>query len=363
MHAVGLVRRPSLLFVPVSGPVGTGEYVRSYTIAEGFQAKHPDARIRFVLSRHAPVAKSCPFETVLLDRSPTHETAALTELLERDPPDVTVFDNAGRMAALRAARRAGSRVVWISRRPKLRWKAFRAHCLPLLDEHWIAFPRFLEGDIGPWEQAKLRLFGDVQVRFLGAVFTPTNAARRRTLLERLGLDEDGYALLTPGGGGQRGHGPQAPEIFAHAAERVAERTGVPVVITTGLNASDSPPLGNGVRRVPELAPGELPDLMSSARALALNGGTTLTQALALGKTAVSAPVASDQHRRVRLCGRRGVVIPASLHEGDIAAGLEALLTDDGLRDDMTRRIAEVDVDNGREGAVAALDELLARGRA
>jgi hypothetical protein len=108
--------QPRILFVPVSGAFGMGEYARSLSIARGCIEQWPEAQLHFVVSRQAPYAGSVPFPATLLDSSPTFHSKAVIELMETFQPTVVVFDNAGRTAQLRAARRRGARVVYISPR-------------------------------------------------------------------------------------------------------------------------------------------------------------------------------------------------------------------------------------------------------
>jgi hypothetical protein len=47
---------PRVLFVPVSGPYGMGEFARCSAIARGVLARWPGASVHFLVSRHAPYA-------------------------------------------------------------------------------------------------------------------------------------------------------------------------------------------------------------------------------------------------------------------------------------------------------------------
>src|ERR1700692_3888941 len=105
---------PRLLFVPVSGAFGMGEYARSLAIAQGAAERWPRASIRFILSRAAPYAAQSPFPRTLLASSPTFHSAAVIEIMNNWRPDIVIFDNAGRTALLRAAQQLGARVVYIS---------------------------------------------------------------------------------------------------------------------------------------------------------------------------------------------------------------------------------------------------------
>ena len=180
----------------MSGPAGTGEYVRCLTIARAALSRWPRLDIGFVLSRHAPYLASVPFPVHPIDGSPTRHTAAVNDILDRVRPHVAVFDNAGRTAQLAHARRVGARTVYISRRPGKRRKAFRLRWLRLLDQHWIAFPAFIDGPLGAWERMKLRLFPGVEVVYLGAVYSESIPERRAELLRGLGLAGRPYVLFS-----------------------------------------------------------------------------------------------------------------------------------------------------------------------
>ena len=50
-----------LLFIPVSGPRGMGEYARAIAIATAVAQRWPNVEIRFALSRRAAYAAETPF--------------------------------------------------------------------------------------------------------------------------------------------------------------------------------------------------------------------------------------------------------------------------------------------------------------
>src|ERR1019366_10046817 len=105
----------------------------------------------------------------LRDSSPTFHSTAVIDVLEKLQPNVVIFDNAGRTAQLRAARRLGARVVYISARRRQRRKAFRWHWMRLIDEHWIAYPEFIAGPLGFFEKLKLQMVGRPIVRYLDVI--------------------------------------------------------------------------------------------------------------------------------------------------------------------------------------------------
>src|SRR5260221_8521653 len=181
---------PRLLFVPVSGAFGMGEYARSLAIAQGAAERWPRASIKFILSRASPYAYQSPFPAVLLASSPTFHSATVIEIMNSWRPDVVIFDNAGRTAQLRAARELGARVVYISARRRQRNKAFRVSWMRLIDEHWIAYPEFIAGELKFMERLKRKLLGRPAVRYLDVVLTRT----RESPASRLGIAPDSLLM-------------------------------------------------------------------------------------------------------------------------------------------------------------------------
>ena len=349
------------LFVPWSGPTGTGEFVRSLTIAQCLQSRWPELRVRFVLNRHAPYAGRVPFETHFIDDSPTYSTSEVQRILREDPPSAVVFDCAGRAAALSTAREGGSRVVYISRRPGRRRKAFRRRGLTNLDQHWMAFPAFIDRPLGVLERLKLWMHPSVEVVFLGSVFHESEPTRRAALRKKLGLDGRPFVLFSPGGGGTRGKGPQAPDVFALAALRVTAEAKVGAVVVAGQNYEGELGSSNGVTLLRSLRNDEIIDLIHDARVAVVNGGTTLPQVLAHGRASVAVPLATDQHRRIRRCHRRGLTWAAPLDVAGIAERVLRLVGDDFERSAMEQRVRAAGVGNGLGAAVDSLSRLLRDG--
>jgi len=330
-----------------------GEYARSLAIANAVSRRWQDADIRFVLSRQAPYAADTPFPATLLASSPTFHTAAVIELLTTLRPDVVIFDNAGRTAQLRAARRVGARVVYISARPRQRRKAFRWRWMRLIDEHWIAYPEFIAGRLRLFERLKLKLLRRPTVRHLDVILSRAEPAQRAAILARAGVAADSYVLVVPGGGTGHPGARDAVSRFAAAARSLA--AGVPIVFVGGTAAaSDSNwhPLG-------ALPQADLAELMRSARLIVANGGSTLLQAIACGKACVAVPIAQDQAQRVRRCVAAGVAVGANLDAANIAQTVARLLQNEPQRSALARSAAELGLADGVELAVRALGDLLA----
>jgi hypothetical protein len=382
--APGPRRPPRFLFVPVSGRYGMGEYARSVAIAHAASRRWPGAAIQFVLSREAPYAADAPFPATLLTSSPTFHSAAVIELLEKWRPDVVIFDNAGRTAQLRAARRSGARVVYISARRRQRGKAFRWRWMRLIDEHWIAYPQFIAGPLGLFENLKLKMIGRPIVRYLDVILSRADPVQRGAALSRIGCGAGTYVLLVPGGG--TGH-PGAHDAVGQflAAARVLAARGVATVYVgpSGARTTDAAVAGAGdagssdagtsgaggadagdpveqpnLHLLGSLPQAELADLMRSARLIVTNGGSTLLQGVACGSACVAVPIAKDQIERTRRCVAAGVAAAAALDSVSMVEAVEQLLQHEPQRAALAGRAAGLALADGIEVAIRALVELV-----
>jgi UDP:flavonoid glycosyltransferase YjiC (YdhE family) len=353
-------REPKILFVPVSGTYGMGEYARSLAIAAGASRRWRGAAIHFVLSRDAPYAADVPYPATLLASSPTFHSAAVIELIERFRPEIVIFDNAGRTSQLRTAQRLGARVVYISARARQRRKAFRYRWMRMIDEHWIAYPEFIAGGLGFTERLKLKVLGRPAVRYLDVVLSATDPLRREAVLSRAGCLAGSYVLVVPGGGtGHPGTGDAIGQFIA-AARTLAAR-GVATVYVGPRHAGTAAAEGRHEPNWHHLGPlpqADLAELMRSARLIIANGGSTLLQAIACGGACIAVPIAKDQAERTRRCVAAGVAVTAALDAASILQTAEHLLQNEGVRTALARRAADLGLADGVELAVQALDRLI-----
>jgi glycosyltransferase involved in cell wall biosynthesis len=346
---------PRLLFIPVSGVYGTGEYARSLAIARAASRRFEGAAIHFILSREAPYAADAPFPATLLPASPTFHSAAVIEVLEKWRPDVVIFDNAGRTAQLRAAHRLGARVVYISARRRQRRKAFRWHWMPLIDEHWIAYPEFIAGGLGFIERLKLKIAGRPVVRYLDVVLAQGDLKSRGAVLSRAGCEAGAFVLVVPGGG--TGHpGADDAAIQFMAAARALAASGVATVWVGPLGTSTA---GRNWHPLGPLPQAELAELMRAAHLIIANGGSTLLQAIACGNACIAAPIAKDQAERIRRCVAAGVAVAATPNAASLVQAAQRLLQNEPQRAALADRARRLGLADGVEVAMQALGGLIA----
>jgi predicted glycosyltransferase len=347
---------PRILFVPVSGTFGMGEYARCLAIARAASRRWQDAAIRFVLSRRAPYAADAPFPATLLSSSPTFHSAAVIELIETWRPDVVIFDNAGRTAQLRAAHASGARVVYISARRRQRRKAFRWHWMRLIDEHWIAYPEFIAGPLKFFERLKLRMVGRPAVRYLDVILSRADPAQRGPILSRTGCGAGTYVLVIPGGGtGHPGADAAVGEFMAAARALAARGTPTVYVGPGAATGSDHEPNWHHLAPLPQA---DLAELMRSARLIVANGGSTLLQAIACGSACIAVPIAKDQFERTRRCVAAGLAVAATHGAAGIVQAAERLLQNEPQRAALAARAAQQRLADGVEVAIRALSDLL-----
>lgn len=350
---------PRLMFAPVSGPRGMGEFARCLAIARAAADRWPAASIRFLLSREAPYAAGLPFP---VDPLPASVTLAPTEAgaaIAAFRPQVVVFDNAGRTRLLAAAARVGARIVYVSSRTRQRRRGFRLRWMRRIDEHWIAYPERLVGALGPLERAKLGLFGRPRVRFLDSVLPPADAARAASLLEAAadgrGCAAWPQAVVVPGGGSVHPGAEDLPARFAAAARTLAD-AGVRTALVAGpaFRAAVEPGAGLAIIRGADVA--ALRALLERADVVVANGGDTLVQALVLGRACVALPIAADQRERVRRCLSLGIIEAPAADE--LARTSLALLRSPQRRDALRQPIAALGWRDGMPEALDALERLI-----
>jgi hypothetical protein len=322
---------PRVLFVPVSGPSGMGEFARARGLAEAVAARWPQVEMHFLLHRDAPYAAACRFPTTLIPTSPTLCDAEVIDAIRAFKPGVVVFDNAGRTAALKAARAAGAKVIYVSSRGRQRYKAFRLRWMRLLDDHWISYPPSIAGALSGFERLKQRVAGRPQLRFLDAVVAPPDEAAATALLPTMPAPD---LVIVPGGGSAFHDSAMTPAQFARWGEALAAH-GHRVVFVAGPSFTGEVAVSERLQLLRGVGGGALMALLRRSRLVLVNGGDTLLQALALGRPCVAVPIAGDQAARIARCvAAGGVEAPAPdavvarcaalLGEGSSGASLTAL---------------------------------------
>lgn len=354
---------PSALFVPVSGPGGTGEYYRCLALARALVDHRPDITIHFLVHAGVELERDDRFHYHELEASPTRDTAGVILALETIRPALVLFDSAGRLAQFRRAWQLGARVVWLSDRPNKRRKGFRWRMLGQLDLHLMAAPGRTDPALSSLERFKLRFFSQLTTCFFRGIAPPPDAERQRALRRELDLEDQGYMVFAPGGGGYLERGRPVPEILLEAAARVRTVTGLECVMVMG------PQYGGGIREhesvrvVADLPTVDLTQLLHGARLAVIGAGSMMTaQTLSIGTPAVMVPAGGDdQPPRIADFSRRGLVTASPLTADDIAHAATGLANDPERRRKQIEAVHRAGIRNDVGVVAEELCGLLDRG--
>jgi predicted glycosyltransferase len=187
-----------------------------------------------------------------------------------------------------------------------------------------------------------------------------------SIVARVGLKQRAYLLVVPGGGTGHPGADDAADQFLAAANALAETETVVFVgptRTADAGLPSRPKSGNSVvpnarlRCFNSLPQADLADLLSHARLVVTNGGSTLLQAIACGCACIGVPIAQDQSERTQRCVNAGVAATAALAAPSIVRAASILLRDEVARAALAQRAGKLKLANGIEIALNALAHL------
>lgn len=335
------MNRSTILFLPVSSPVGIGEFQRCVLLAHGLTVARPDARIVFGLSVQAGVPDGFPFEVEWLPRSPTLSTPQVIALLRRERPSVVFYDNAGRSAQFEEARRLGARVLFLASFPAARRRGFGLRRMASTNELWLV------DAVRPitWsERLAMRFFPQVRIRTLDAVFAPPDQEAAAALLRARGVEGPFMLLVAT----------RARTWFAELAHEVACRGPLPVVFGGGDDGITHPSL-----TTLGLLPHEvLMGLVARSELVVCGTGSMAEEAACFARPLVVVPVTREWRKRAKLLERRGAVVRARCDLESATATVVRVAGDPVERARLAAAAAERGLRNGYEEAIQAITAAL-----
>jgi UDP:flavonoid glycosyltransferase YjiC (YdhE family) len=193
------------------------------------------------------------------------------------------------------------------------------------------------------------------VRHLDVILSRAGASE--SMPARSGFDTQRHVLVVPGGGtGHPGAGDASAKFLA-VANTLAGRGILTVFVgPTGGGSSNA-----SLRCFSALPQADLAALMSGARLVITNGGSTLLQAIACGCACIGVPIAQDQPQRIERCVEAGVALAARLDAPSMAQTAEELLRDEPRRATLAQRATDLKLADGIEVALGALSHLMKSG--
>jgi len=347
---------PFILFIPSYGQGGSGEFVRSVTLAQAVAARWPAIRIEFLLPGGPGTRQDAPFPSTCHDGPEDSKGAFDNEHLLRLKPDIAIFDSGCRTTSLRLCRKLGIRSVFISDRAGTCRKAFRLDWLRLLDEHWHQREHYTAAAF-------------TRRQTLRALFSSTYRLSFDTYLAEAPISdndlpadiraalEQPFVLFAPGGGGYRVDGKPVSELFVEVAEKVKAEHGIECLCLMGA-LYEGAIAATSVLTLRQVSQGRFVDLMRRARVLVCNGGHSLNQAIACNAVSVAAPLGGgDQPERIAAYAAAGLIRAAKPTIGSLVAQV-ALQLDPAAQADCHAAIAKLAPVNGIPVMCDAVGRLL-----
>ena len=304
--------RQTILFIPVSQKLGSGEYFRCLSLARSLQSQDTSIDLHICANKAADVPVVDGIEVHRLDDSPTYCSEEVDQLIQQLKPSVVVFDNTLRREQLQSCKRHGARTVFISSRPKKRRTGFSPRKLRLLDEHWvIGSPD--EHHLHSYEKLLLKSLNPAaQVRFFASMQPPADPQRRQRLLESHSFNHSEYVLFAPGGGSGYVEGYPTAELFQRAARQFEAETGKPTIFVAGPMSETALDSTENRLEIRAVSTEEFVDLIDGAKIFVTGAGSQLWQALVMHKPCVAIPTTGkEQPARLTAMVKHGVVIEAN----------------------------------------------------
>ncbi|MFP3350681.1 glycosyltransferase family 1 protein [Pseudoalteromonas sp. SIMBA_153] len=315
-----------LLFIPVSSPEGIGEYMRSLQLAHSLTSEYGNSLdIHFILNKHTAYAKNCPFPTLLLNQSATKENTHVCQFIEQYKPDVVLFDCAGRAEQMKAAKKVGAKVVFISQHAKKRAKGLKLNRAGLIDTHWVVQPDYCIEPLSWYEKLKLSMLPLAHPANVGPFTVFASAQQKSDALTRYHLKEKEFFIVNAGSGGHTVNGVNCADLYFQAGLIIAKQTGLKGVVVFGPNYTKSLPKSDELICLPSQEGSEFLALLSQAKVALLSAGDTLLQAIALQTPTIACAISKDQNERVVRCASTGVVKEAKLDILNITQKIKELL--------------------------------------
>lgn len=353
-----------VLFVPASGPTGSGEYFRALSLAAALRRIAPTVETHVVRSGLARVDDSSGVILHPLENTPARAGHQMQVLIERLRPALAVFDGSGRAAQLRTVRRLGGRVAWVSNRPSRRRRALAWWRLRWIDLHLLLGAEAARGTLRGWDRWRARRYPAARHRFARAIL-PAATGRAVSLPDSIqSLLESAPAVFVSGGGGQHApDGTPVPDLFASAAERFHQRTGRPALVVLGPQyaGARAPESGgrSGITILGSLPSEQLGAVLGRAGLIVAGAGNMLSNQVvhAARPCVMTATGGHDQPARLADYAARGAVRPAVLDAEALAEAAAALHEDGALQRALVEGLAALDFEDDTERVATWLAEL------
>lgn len=352
---------PSILFIPVSQKLGSGEYYRCMSLAKSLHKSSPELDLHICVNKHANLPKAPELTTHELDDSPTYCSDTINALITQLKPAVVMFDNTLRAEQIKACKAHGARTIFLSSRPKKRVTGFSPRKLRYLDEHWILGAPDIH-HLRLHERLLLKSFNNnTHVRFFAAMQPAAEPEKLPELCNKLGAEFTEYVLFAPGGGSGMIGEEAIAQVFRDAARQFEQMTGYPTLFIAG-PVSDVA-LESTDNRIEQraVAPDEFVNLIQGSTLLVSGAGSQLWQALVMHKPCVAIPATGkEQPARLANMVKHDVVKTCDRTAEALAQAASQLLGNPEEQARLSQNTLKAGYTEGRDTACNKIFELAMR---
>lgn len=314
-----------IVFIPVSSPSGIGEYMRSLTLAKALAQQLPQLDIHFVLNKHTQYAASCPFNTTLLNNTPTKDNQGVCKALNTLRPNVVVFDCSGRAKQMQYARKLGAKVVFFSQHEKKRARGLKLNRIRHINKHYVVQPDYCIAPLSAVEKLKINWFNGAKPQNIGAFFFAPSASQVEQVCALLAVKEQNYVVFNGGSGGHKVEDKLAADVIYQGACDFSEKHSYSAIMVFGNNYPHDIPDHPKVITLRALEGEQFIALLKGAKAALISAGDTLLQAIDMQVPTAAVAVSKDQPKRLAQCVAANKVLGAELNSQSINQQLDTLI--------------------------------------
>lgn len=340
--------------------------MRCLNIATIIHQRHPEWRLRFVLSAEAPYRNTHPFDAVYFEGSTDNcennrlfrsaRTALISKELEKKP-DLVIFDSCGNGKHFLYCWQKKIPTVYISPKEEPKKRSFRLRGLLGINQNWL-FPVFPGEEMLRTREKWLCKFFGIRPIHMSAAYCPENIEGAKKWLEKQNLDPTRLIVFVPGGGTYSIDGKPSPQWFLEASKEAHALLDCQCLLVSG-SAFKQQSNVKDIVCIEHLPNALLMGVLSLARTAVINGGSLVLQSICLKKPVVVVPLGPDEQIvRASKGNEQGLLLKASHEKESIVSALEKLYFDGGIRADIEANLKRLDMKNGAISACSAAEVLM-----
>lgn len=299
-----------VLFIPSSGPKGSGETLHSFNIASELAKKINNLQQKIILSQNSPFIDLSPISVETTPSTPTNHTELVNELIDQFTPNITFFIGAGNRKQHRQCQKVKSKIIYISHSQVTRTRGLRLGRIQYISHHFVDQYDFLLPKLNWLEKIKTLLFPNASPEYIGPIQKPVTINHQNKVFEKFNLENKRYLLVTTGSGAEQdsfGNFYSRTVFDALKEANISSKLKV-IQIFGKAYPKPIPKSTDNFQCTPFISPDEFSYILSGSAFALVNGGGTLLESIALGIPTISIAIVGDQIPRVKICSQNKLTV-------------------------------------------------------